>query len=565
LVALALAARLYRITAPLTDLRAMRQTHTAAIARDCYRRGFNPLRARPDAIGFPRTNFPLYPSLISLEYGLAGGVHEWLGRLTSLVVSVATVYMVFCIARLFWGRRAAIWAAFFFALTPASIFFGRAFMPEAMMMFLMASAFYGLSVWNVRGSRLGLILGAVCVGLAVTVKLTPIVLLLPAAWLLFERGRWRALFGAPGWVLALCTAAPLVLWYIPYLEGGPQALEHDWRPGLATLHYYLQMLINRPGGVLLGPMGYVAFLVGLLAGVVNRRDYAMHVWVVAAAVYLLKYAKVNFALEYYNLPFLPVGCLLAGRGMSVLLSGDALARIHLGARLRQVLRNGLGLSLAVMYLGALVAGYLAELRWEQTHRMPTTSELVLWGAALGVGSLAAGYLLWGVLHKLDGSKLRVGSRGLALTAVALTAATSVAYLGLMYRQRPDLLAAARTLARVSGPGDKVIEATDKSFVVLYYADRRGWYRFRKHFRPKQIEVLRGRGAAWFATTLLDVFEGDEELKDYLQANYRLVARTQHIVVFDLRSRLAKTSADPARCEGVDDPRATARLAGGLDR
>jgi len=542
----AVAVRLYGLDAPLIDYHAMRQVHTAAIARDCYRKGLDILAARPDALNYPAaTNFPLYAWIVAGFYKATGGVHEWEGRLCSLLFSVVTVFLIYRWASGWWGRRAGLWAALFFAATPASVFFGRAFMPEALMMLLMTGSFLAMSRWHATGKWQPFALGALLLGAAVAVKLTPGMLVVPFVWLAYERGGKRALIGPVSLLVLACALAPLVLWYRPSALAYLAPKSYDPRPGALTLHFYLQMLVNRPAGVLLGPAGYAAFLVGLLAFPAGRRDYAAHLWVAAAAAFFLAAARKNFALEYYNLPILPVGCALAGRGMAVLLSGDPFARIRFGKPLSRLARSGLGWSLAAMYLAMIVVGYVAHWRWEARYVLPTTRELLLWGAVAAAGSLALGHLSWGLSGRLRQRRAAVRPLAMACLAVALTAAASVGYLALMYRQRPDLLAAARTLAAVSAPSDKVLEATDKSFVVLYYADRRGWYQFRKQFRPDQVELLRDQGAAWLATTLLDGLEKDGELRAYLNGHYRVAARTPHVMIYDLRRPPAGAPASGA--------------------
>ena len=84
-------------------------------------------------------------------------------------------------------------------------------------MFLMATAFHGVSVWNVRGSRCALVLGGLAFALAVLVKLTPGLLVLPLFWLLYTRGRRRTVLGLPGIWIAMCVAAPVLIWYTDLL------------------------------------------------------------------------------------------------------------------------------------------------------------------------------------------------------------------------------------------------------------------------------------------------------------------------------------------------------------
>jgi len=531
LLACAFTFRLYRLDAPLTDHRAMRQAHTAAMARSCYRNGLNPLNARPDALNFGRSNFSLYPWLVALGYKPLGGVHEWVGRLLSAIFSVATVYLVYCIGRCYWDTPTALAAGAYFAFSPAGIFFGRALMPETLMMLLMCCAFYSATRWSKGGSVGWIACSAVCVGLSILVKLTPLILGLAIAWLLYERGGARALFGPPGWVFAACAIAPIIWWYTPYLARLAASAGRDWRPGLTTPHFYAQMLVNRPGGVLLGPLGYLAALVGLFSGPGSRRGWAVHLWVVAGGLYILAAPKVNFALEYYNLPLLPAACLLAGRG-TLLLVRDTSSFVSKAKRLSP----WLWWMAASGYVVALALGYFAKRNWEKHYVLPSNRDLLSWAMLTLAVCIPVSAVLRALHSVLASRGFRHGRSVLWAAGIALTGINLFCQLALMYRQRPYLLEAAQALAQVSRAEDKVIEATDKCFTILYYADRRGWYRFRKNFTPEQIEELRARGAAWLVTTLLDQLESDAELKRYLSSLGGPVAKGPRFRIYDLRRR-----------------------------
>ena len=156
MLALGLAARLVEVGEPLIDKQAWRQTDTAAIARNFYEEGYDLLYPRVDwrgnTPGFVEMNFPLYPFIVAAAYGVYGGVHEWLGRLISTLCSLAGGGLLFVFARrIFDSERVALWASFFFLFTPLSVYFGRAFMPEPLMLLLSVAALLLFDCWAENG------------------------------------------------------------------------------------------------------------------------------------------------------------------------------------------------------------------------------------------------------------------------------------------------------------------------------------------------------------------------------------------------------------------------------
>ncbi|MBT6627325.1 MAG: dolichyl-phosphate-mannose--protein mannosyltransferase, partial [Gemmatimonadetes bacterium] len=131
--------RLVDIGAPLIDQQAWRQTDTAAIARNYLEEGldrpFYPrVDWRGDTLGYVEMNFPLFPYSVALLYAAAGGVHEWLGRLLAALLSTASAGILYLLCRrTFEDIGVARVAAALYLVVPVSWFFGRAFMPEALM------------------------------------------------------------------------------------------------------------------------------------------------------------------------------------------------------------------------------------------------------------------------------------------------------------------------------------------------------------------------------------------------------------------------------------------------
>src|SRR5713101_5175090 len=148
---LTLGVRLIGVNQPFLDLQAWRQAETAAVARNYYEEGldfFYPrVDWRGDTPGYVEMEFPLYQFLVACLYRVVGAPREWIGHAVSAVFSVATIPLLYALARKFYGMDAARLAAFMFAAAPLNVFFGRAFMPDAAMLFFSVGAIYFFARW----------------------------------------------------------------------------------------------------------------------------------------------------------------------------------------------------------------------------------------------------------------------------------------------------------------------------------------------------------------------------------------------------------------------------------
>lgn len=77
---------------------------------------------------------PLLGILVSFSFA-SFGIHEWSARIIPIIFSTAALPLFFLIIKKIWNTKIAFWALFFFALMPASIFFGRMTCFEPLILF----------------------------------------------------------------------------------------------------------------------------------------------------------------------------------------------------------------------------------------------------------------------------------------------------------------------------------------------------------------------------------------------------------------------------------------------
>ncbi len=79
------------------------------------------------------------------------GVHEIFGRILTIAFSLATVVTLAYFARwLFRSALAGLVAAFFYAVFPGSVYYGRTFMPDCAMVFFLTAALYAVTRYLVE-------------------------------------------------------------------------------------------------------------------------------------------------------------------------------------------------------------------------------------------------------------------------------------------------------------------------------------------------------------------------------------------------------------------------------
>src|SRR3989344_980789 len=109
IVVIGFAARLYKIDTPLADWHSWRQADTAAVSRNFYKDGYNPLMPKYDDMSgvaeSPNPNprrlrfveFPIYNSIVYLAYLLNGEVDIKLARLVSIIFSLGSISLIYLI------------------------------------------------------------------------------------------------------------------------------------------------------------------------------------------------------------------------------------------------------------------------------------------------------------------------------------------------------------------------------------------------------------------------------------------------------------------------------------
>jgi 4-amino-4-deoxy-L-arabinose transferase-like glycosyltransferase len=487
---IALLARLYGITSPLLDGYHERQTQTAMVTRNLYRDGMNVFYTRYDFLGdspgYAVLEFPLHNVITAGLYAMFG-VHEVLGRLVTLLFSVASVPFGYALARHFVPHRQALCATAIMALSLTNLYLGRAYMPEAVMMFFAVSGMhFGLQAIETRAGPnacvfwlAGLLIMAACL-----VKTPAVLLLVPLGFAWLHQRRWRGL-PAPGTVAAVVAlTVPVLLWN----RHAASVTSIYWPEARVDLHwlvargddldlrfsadFYKAMAISM--GLLLTPAGCVLCAAGGITALRARGFGVLWVWIGTWVAFIIALAELHSTHYYYQLPMLPPLAILSARGAAWLW------------------RQG-------------------QLVWKRRRRAPT---VLAAATALGLaGAQSAAYVYY-FQEAYDIRQRLPHHMELALL--------------LKERTAPDAL-----VAVYDGWGDTAL---------TYYADRKTWLlpSLPGASGVPNLAQLRARGVTHFITVnssyarRVPEVMGDRALWDQLTREYALVVRHDHYLVFDLR-------------------------------
>lgn len=331
LAAVCLAPRLPGLTLPLLEEgHAWRQSVTAMMARNFARHGYRLLWPEIDtpahtgpltAPGYTNAEFPLYPWLVALLYGVCG-MHAWLGRLVSALCATAATVLLFRLLERISGGWAGTVGAAFWALNPVSVFFGRAFLPEPLLVLLLVFTFERLANWFGTGRSRDWWLALLAASLATAVK-QPALHIVPALLLAWRLAPDRQRKTVPGWLLPLMPIVTCVAWtqwaqwlgahYVGHFaQGGGSGLINPrlWLTG--DVNFYPRFAVATI--VLLGAVtGLPVAMLGL-SRPQRAFDRVLLAWLAGAVLIVLVANGAAITHYYYLLPTIAALAVWVGRG-----------------------------------------------------------------------------------------------------------------------------------------------------------------------------------------------------------------------------------------------------------
>jgi 4-amino-4-deoxy-L-arabinose transferase-like glycosyltransferase len=336
IVVLAAVLRLKGIHDPLLDHPAWRQGDTASIARNFAHLQYNILYPQTNYDGPPpnyvELELQIVPFLAASLYKIFG-VHEIFGRLLTLTFSLGTVAAVGFFGRwLFSSAIAGLASAFFFAIFPGAIYYGRTFTPDTAMVFFLTAALYVTARLVVEDEIVpprALARATALLTFAYLAKPVAVVAIVPVIGMLIERYRSgrTTLPTAAGVLLVI----PLFILWIYDTQISAHA-EWHWASGITTLHVVpaLKAALTSGAGFTLKlsqfrevlgmlrmtMLGTIASVLALLGFIVLIRMPARSAallwgWLIGGLAYTYVVVTVE-RVDYYMYLLLPLAALAIG-------------------------------------------------------------------------------------------------------------------------------------------------------------------------------------------------------------------------------------------------------------
>ena len=331
--------RLYHLDAPIIGVEKWRQADTASMAYNYYTDGFRFLYPEINwggaTTGVVESEFPIFPFLVGLCYKSFGFTEQW-GRLLSVLFWLSAVFIIYQLLCKLSDRRVALWTAALLSFLPVPLYYSRAFMPESMMIMCSVAGVYFFVAWLETNKLRHYILSTVFIALAGLLKLTPLYLLIPLAYLAWIKYKTRFFLEVRLWGFVILVLTPIALWYAHahqlYLQSG--LTFGIWGVGedkwgnlglLLTPGFWKRILADRFIESYTTWAGFPVLVVGLLQRR-HRRDRFFDWWLIAVMVYIMIVAGGNYAHEYYQLPFIIPAAFFMARALARYIRRDILGK-----------------------------------------------------------------------------------------------------------------------------------------------------------------------------------------------------------------------------------------------
>lgn len=481
----ALGIRLYHVDEPPLNFHATRQYRSLIIARGFYYAGNPSIREssrKVARVSMERQGLlepPIVEFLVSTIYRIVGEERFWIPRLVSSLFWLSGCIFLYLIVRRLADEVAAVFATAFYLFLPFAVIASRSFQPDPFMVMLLLASIYLILRYYDAPSHWWLVSMAVVSALTFLVKPISVFAVLAVFFSLtvWREGIRRVFINAHTWLFVVLSLLPTTVFYLYGIIGAgflrTQA-QSSFVPQLVFDPFFWKGWLSNIDQVVGFPV-FVTALVGLALVRPGLPRATMIGWWAGYGVFCLVFSYHIATHDYYHLQLVPI----------------------------------VALSLGLMV--SLVFERVFELHRE-------------W--------------YW-----------RVGVAGIAVLALLLSLAVSGTRL-----VNPDfekqVNAAIQIGSRVEHSTNTVYLASDYGLSLEYHGELSGrpwplvsdleWERL----AGLPVLSARQRFYTWFAKDSpeyfivedLNEFEQQPELKEFLAANYPIVAQKDNYIIFALRGR-----------------------------
>ncbi|KKT42823.1 MAG: Glycosyl transferase family 39 [Microgenomates group bacterium GW2011_GWC1_44_37] len=335
---LALFLRLYKIDNPVADWHSFRQADTASVSRNFIEKGVNLLAptyhdnsniqsGKDNPNGYRMVEFPLYNLLHFSVYQLhpSWGVDKS-GRLTSVFLSLISIFFAYLIGRKLSGFFVGFFAALFMAILPFNIYYSRVILPEPLMIVsVLASYWYLIKMSESVGvkKRFFLLVSSVLLAIAVLVKPFALFFSLPHIAIVFRSWAKGEINTLDVILFSIFGGSPFI-WWRNHIASFPEGIPaSDWLLNSSGIRFrpawFRWLFSERIGKLILGVYGTTFLMLGLIAKP-KREGVSYWLWAIGILLYFSTVAGGNVQHDYYQAITVPFICFLLAKGVALVLS-----------------------------------------------------------------------------------------------------------------------------------------------------------------------------------------------------------------------------------------------------
>ncbi len=346
---LGLILRLYKFNGPVADWHSWRQADTSSVSRLFVENGFDLLHPKyhdlsnvPSGLNNPNgyrfVEFPIYNLFQGGLYRLfpVFTLEEW-GRLVTIFASLSTALLIFLLLKRHQNERAGIIGAFFFAILPFSVYYGRTILPDTSTAAAILAGIYFFDLWLLEKSKhkkfTYYLLAILFSAISFLLKPFAVFFTLPMVYLAYNSFGLKMILNPYLWVFAITSLLPMLgwrQWMTQFPEGIPMSQWLFNKGGMRFKGAFFNWIFaERIAKLILGYWGLVLVVFGLVAK--TKSSYLFfYSFLASSLLYLIVIARGNIQHDYYQILILPTLCLLSGVGGDFLLNlGKNLANKYL--------------------------------------------------------------------------------------------------------------------------------------------------------------------------------------------------------------------------------------------
>lgn len=326
--------RSYKIDAPIADWHSWRQADTAAVSRNFIKDDFNMLYPQSDSFyalnEFKLENpnryfineFPLYNAVVAAIYKQFG-IHESYGRMVSIFFATIGALALYGLVKLLIGTPSALAVLGYYSLLPYNIYYGRVFMPDPTFAALSILSLYFCVLWVKYENYLYGLALMFTFAIAMLIKPYAIFMAIPMFyWVMVNRGVKTFKQPLP-YLIAIGSFIPLVLWRYHYSLHPEGSFGTAWllnEGGIRfTGAFFRWIIFDRFNRLIFATGGFVLFVVGFFSSYLKKNTSLFFVWTISVLLYITIFAKGNVNHDYYQLPIVAPGIVLAVIGGNALI------------------------------------------------------------------------------------------------------------------------------------------------------------------------------------------------------------------------------------------------------